>query len=421
MILRARFIKYSIFGKFEDSRVRKQAVMNRLIVSLGIILLSIVLTVAQQHPPTVPTSDSLPELPFARELAEALDHALQSGQGEHNLGISVAVIVPGYALWTGTSGDSQPGVPITADMLFDAGSVMKNFEAVLALKLAEEGLFDLDDPLSDWLPEYHNVDGTITIRQLLNHTSGVFNVFEHPEFPWVGADVDYAKDWSMAEVFESFVDTPYGQPETVQHYSSTNYLLLTAIIQRTGVDIPERIEWDLLSPLNLEHTVISMGEPLPAQFTGAHPWVDVDGDGTLDDLFGAPVTWKVSLTHPVLFTTAGDLARWMQALYHDRTVLSVESLDAMLTFPENVLPDPEGGQYGLGVVDYSDILGIEVIGHGGSALGFSAAALYLPNYGASLVWLINTGESPAALANTLMGETWFALSDVLREHLEPSP
>jgi D-alanyl-D-alanine carboxypeptidase len=292
---------------------------------------------------------------------------------------------------------------------------------VLTLRLAGEGLFDLDDPLSDWLPEYHNVDGTITIRQLLNHTSGVFNVFEHPEFPWVGPDVDYAKAWPITEVFESFVDAPYGPPGQVQHYSSTNYLLLTAILQRAGVNIPERIQTDLLMPLNLEHSYISMGEPLPAQFVAAHPWVDVNEDGTLDDLFGAPVIWKVSLTHPVIFTTAGDLARWMQALYHDKSVLDSAALDAMLTFPETPLRDPDGASYGLGVVDYSDILGMEVIGHGGSALGFSAAALYLPDYRTSLVWLINTGESPADLASALMGETWLALSDVLREHLEPHP
>lgn len=80
-------------------------------------------------------------------------------------------------------------------MLFEVGSVQKNFEAALVLKLVEDDVLSFDDPISMYLPTYPNVNGEITIRQLLNHTSGVFNVFEHPDFPWVGSDVDYSIEW----------------------------------------------------------------------------------------------------------------------------------------------------------------------------------------------------------------------------------
>jgi CubicO group peptidase (beta-lactamase class C family) len=111
----------------------------------------------------------------------------------------------------------------------------------------------------------------------------------------------------------------------------------------------------------------------------------------------------------------------MQALYYDQSVLAPDSLEEMLTYPEPTFPDPEGGKYSLGVIDFSDLLGMHAIGHGGSSLGYSAAALYLPEYGTAVAWLVNTGESPRELADEIMWNTWSSLSEVLRMHLEPQP
>lgn len=358
----------------------------------------------------------LPELPYAAQLQSALDQALQEGQGAHDLGISAAVLVPGYEPWLGVSGNSHPGTPLTADMLFNMGSIAKSLEAALALQLAEEGALDLDQPITAWLPEYPQVDGRITVRQLLNHSSGLFNVFEHPDFPWAGPGVAYERQWQLEEVLDNFVGESYGPPGEVQHYSSTNYLLLTAILERTTEgSITEEISGRFLEPLGLDSAVISMGR-LPSEgYTVAHPWLDVNGDGTLQDLSGAPQIWIASMTHPVLYATPGDMARWMAALYGEKRVLSEASLQQMLAVPETELGDPEGGKYGLGVVDFSDILGVHVIGHGGSALGYSAAALYLPEQEIALAWSINSGESPPELANELMNNTWAALSEVILE------
>ncbi len=101
------------------------------------------------------------------------------------------------------------------------------------------------------------------------------------------------------------------------------------------------VERTFLGPLNLEYTFMSEGEPLPARFTAAHPWVDVDQDGDLDDLAGKPFTWKVTLSHPVIFTTPRDLVIWVKALYHDRSVLAPASLKEMMTYPTTNFDDPE--------------------------------------------------------------------------------
>jgi D-alanyl-D-alanine carboxypeptidase len=317
-------------------------------------------------------------------------------------------------------GNSHPGVPITSATLFDVGSVAKNFEAALVLSLAEENLISLDDPISNWLPRLRNVDGAITVRQLLNHTSGVFNVFENPAFPWVGVDVDYTREWGLEEVFSTFVLDPYGVPGSVQHYSSTNDRLLTAVVEAaTGQSVSQGVENRFLKPLGLDRSHMSDGSNPPDWFRLAHPMVDVDEDGVLDDLSGHSRTWVASLTHPVLFTTPTDLVHWISALYYDRTVLSTQSLEAMLTYPQPEELDPEGGRYGLGVVDFSEILGTNVVGHAGSALGYSAAALFLPDYGVALAWAVNTGESPTELANAIMSGVWRSLSSVVLQHLEP--
>jgi CubicO group peptidase (beta-lactamase class C family) len=103
----------------------------------------------------------------------------------------------------------------------------------------------------------------------------------------------------------------------------------------------------------------------------------------------------------------------MAALYHQESVLSSSSLAEMLSIPETVLQDPDGGRYGLGVADYTDLLGVHAIGHTGSSPGYSAAALYLPEDGIVAVWLINTGEGPDQLAGQIMGRAWSSIADVL--------
>ncbi len=363
------------------------------------------------------------DLPYAEELQIALDQALEHGRGEYDVGLSAAVVAPGYKPWVGVSGDSHAGVPVTTDMLFNMGSIAKSFEAALALKLAERGALDLDRPISTWLPPHARVDGRITIRQLLNHSSGVFNVFEHPDFPWLGPEVDYGRAWRLEEVFDRFVGEPYGPPGYAQHYSSTNYLLLTKILEQILEDssVPDEVERLFLEPLELNHTFMSMGDLPPSTFAVVHPWVDIDSDNVLDDFSGKPQTWVSTMTHPVLYATPEDIARWMLALLHEKRVLSEASLQEMLTLPETALRDPEGGRYGLGIVEFTKIDETRVIGHAGSSLGYTAAAFYLPEYGLSVVWAINTGENPLDLTNRLMANTWSSLYPVLSRHGKETP
>src|SRR5512137_1147452 len=109
--------------------------------------------------------------PLNNKLPAVLDRRLRQFDVK---GASVAVVLPDGTLWCGASGISHPGVKMSPDMGFAIGSITKNMVATLMLQLAEEGKLSLDDPISKWLPPYPHVNPAITIRQMLNHTSGLF-------------------------------------------------------------------------------------------------------------------------------------------------------------------------------------------------------------------------------------------------------
>jgi len=118
------------------------------------------------------------ERPLEDRLQRVLDTSLQ----KHDVrGASAAVVFPDGDIWLGTSGLSHESVAMDPGMFVFVGSITKNVVAALTLKLAEEGRLSLEDPLSRWLPDYPHVDGAITLRQLLNHTSGLYMFWSNQE------------------------------------------------------------------------------------------------------------------------------------------------------------------------------------------------------------------------------------------------
>lgn len=115
--------------------------------------------------------------PISPILATRLQHKIDSIRTANNLrGISASIIYPGTGTWKGVSGISHPGTTITPDMLFGIASNTKLFTGVLLLKLAENNIIQLNDSLHQYLPTYPYINPNITIRQLLNHTSGLDDV-----------------------------------------------------------------------------------------------------------------------------------------------------------------------------------------------------------------------------------------------------
>src|SRR5262249_41957723 len=141
-------------------------------------------------------------------------------------GCSAAVDLPGQPTWLGTSGSSYAGVPITSDLLFAIGSNTKTFTAALVLQLVDRGLLSLDAPLSSLLPQHTNVNPRITVRQLLDHTSGLFDYMNDDAAQVFAAiTADRSRIWTPEEILSTFFGPPHFAPGASWRYSNTNFLI----------------------------------------------------------------------------------------------------------------------------------------------------------------------------------------------------
>jgi len=388
---------------------------NKILIRVLLLSTVLALTAFFVSPAVSAKPTSKPELPFAKELQDTLNNGLKKYNGK---GISVAVIVPGHKTWVGVSGVSHGKIPIKTDTLFDAGSITKNFVAALTLKLVEEGLLTLDDPLHKWLPDYPNIDNTITIRQLLNHTSGLYSLQGPSAFCPILKDP--GRFWTPKEVLTTLVDKPHFPKGKGWQYSNTGYILLGMIIEKaTGSKISTELRIRFWNPLSLDSMFLAVEEVLPANI--AHGWIDLNGDKVLDDFSVFPKTalYSVFKASGGVYSASEDLAKWVHALFHERKVISKESLDQMLTFHSPIPGRPITAGFGLGVERYTPryFNGLELWGHAGTAPGYFAFIWYLPEYGVSIGLISNREQQREFYLLLLIND----LLSVITNNLEKVP
>jgi D-alanyl-D-alanine carboxypeptidase len=330
--------------------------------------------------------------PIEKQFQEVLDEGISKYYDENDVrGVSAAVILPDQNIWTGVSGISHDTVSIKPDMLFAIGSITKTFVATLTLKFVEEGVFSLDDPLSKWLPAYPHIDSTITIRQLLNHTSGIYMFWSNQQI-WDDLKKDRTRVWTPEEVL-SYIKEPYFAPGEGFRYSNTNYLLLAMIIEKaTGSKLSTEFNKSFWEPLDIDNAYLSIEEDIPSN--QAHVFGDnFNNDGSNLDLTFLPRASHESITYGSsgLFMTAEDLARWCHALFEGE-VLHQQSMDEMLNFVDvDIGFGPSKRGYGLGVILFKGRLsnGERAIGHSGGNIGTSVYMVYLPEHHFTIVVMMN--------------------------------
>jgi D-alanyl-D-alanine carboxypeptidase len=331
-----------------------------------------------------------------RPLNARLQAAVDEGLRKYGVkGASAALIFPDQSIRLVAGGVSHDTVPMQPDMLFAIGSITKNVVAALVFQLAQEGVLSLEDPLHKWLPAYPKVDGAITIRQLLAHTSGLYMFWENQKI-WDDL-IKYRDRIFTPEDVLSYLKDPHFSPGKGFRYSNTNYLLLAMIITRaTGASLSAEFRRRFWQPLGLNNAYLSMEEQIPDRL--AHVWGDnFENDGSFRDITLLPRASHESITYGSagLFMTAEDLARWCHLLFEGK-VLRQASLDEMLTIGK--------GGYGLGVqVFRKDLVGGQkAIGHGGANIGTAAYMMYLPEHRLSIVLMINAFKNKCL--NYITGE-----------------
>ena len=350
-------------------------------------------------------------------LAERLQEALDYGRKTYGVpGVSAAVFVPGEGLWAGASGRESllNGRQVSPATFFNVGSVTKTFVAALVLDLAADGVLRLDDPLASWLPRYPNAR-RITLRQLLNHTSGLSDYTRNPAF-WaaVRSGATTNPRFKSVEGVLSFTPQPAGRAGEVLGVLELR-LPVAWPRDRTRHQLRpspgEQLHRRLLAQLRVRDLVYPAEEPIRQPL--AHGYVDVDEDGGPDDvvsLLGIRAgrrTDAFGWTDGGVVATARALAHWGQAVYGGG-VLPPRWRREMLTFH----PSERGASYGLGVERDRGLRGTRVrLGHGGDNAGYRAELRYYPDAKATIAVLWNDGTVPFGLIE-------YDLARVVVDHLD---
>src|SRR5215210_4814190 len=329
------------------------------------------------------------------KLAHALQNALDVERAAASLtGVAAAVVIPGQGLWSGGSGvaNRATNAPVTGRMPFPIASITKTFVAALTVKLAEQGRLRLDDPLARWLPDWPNAD-KISLRQLLNHTSGVDNFELRLDDPYQRAiDAEPTRLWSPQRTL-SYAHGPEFAPGSRWEYNNANYILAGLVIERaTGSSVARELHHELLDPLGLDDVVLQpqerahgYGAPMAAERralrAGGPRFVPYDSIASSAWAGGAIVAG------------AESVARWGDTLLRGKA-LSASARKQMLTF---VPVEGDRVAYGLGITRLSSPeLGSDVLGHDGTAPGFGSSLWHLPAQRITAAVLANDGDSSHA-------------------------
>ncbi|MFF8449347.1 serine hydrolase domain-containing protein [Streptomyces leeuwenhoekii] len=310
--------------------------------------------------------------------------------------------------WTATAGvgDLETGEPRSARDRYRVGSITKTFVATVLLQLEAEGRLSLDDTVEEWLPGMvrgNGHDGSrITLRHLLNHTSGVYNYT---------ADEEFARTYFLADGFlrhrydtvppERLVAVamshrPDFAPGASWKYSNTNYVLAGLVVEKaTGRPWGEEVRRRIIAPLYLRATSVpGTRVTVPAPSGRAYSKLAPTAEGP---------SYDVTELNPSIATAAGemisdsaDLTRFYSALLRGRLLPPAQLAEMTATVRTG-----ESDRYGLGLMKRELDCGVTVWGHSGGIHGSSSEA-------------VTTGDGRHALALNFNGD-WSGDSEAVIE------
>ncbi|MBD2766910.1 beta-lactamase family protein [Hymenobacter sp. BT664] len=344
------------------------------------------------HTPTLPAN------PKAAAYQALVDSYIQKGLP----GVVVYIKTPRDGVWVGAAGKAnlQTGELMRPCTLNYPQSIAKTFTATAVMQLVEEGKVDLDTRITAYLPAtitgpIRNADQA-TVRQLLNHTSGITNYLEDEAF--VADEVANPLRTYTAEQYLNYIagDPPYFAPGAGYRYSDTNFLLAALLIdQVTGRSHAYRFTERIFQPLGLRDIYYKNepGYPRPRGLVSGN-YFDRDGDSVLEDYSGFETASVSSfLGDDGLISSAYDLGQFIEALGKGKLV-NGQSLQQMTRWVDTGIT---GTQYGLGLFGVDTPYG-RAFGHSGSGVGAAAQMYYLPALDLTLVAFTNIGtyfDSPA--------------------------
>lgn len=347
--------------------------------ALGVLLLAASTTAAQATAPNFHTLDSI---------------AAAGVRQQRTVGLVAAVVKGPDTLLFKAYGkaDLEWDVPMSVDAMFEVGSIAKQFAAVAILQLRDAGKLSLDDDIAKWLPVTVDAAGAkVSLRRMLSHTSGINHwMDDRPEadrFLW---NPRIPRDSLYRFIRLAPFQFPTGE---AQAYNNSAFWLLGLVVEKaSGMKYEDYLRTRIFEPLGMHRSMFcDHGANIPHRAHGYH-------------LLPSGIQRAVVVPYSLVFapgavcSTAGDLITWLKAL-HGGEVLSPASYAELTAQAE--LNDGTKVRYGLGVKVGEDYRGLELIGHGGTAPGFRADAVWYPKGQLAVVVLMNT--SPTRLSPGTVG------------------
>lgn len=331
--------------------------------------------------------------PFDSAVERELERILSRIMTRYRIpGAVVGIRFPGKGRWVKAMGKAD--IESDQDMKpFDKvriASITKTFTSTLILQLFDEGLLDLDGSVADLFPEVTGLQG-ISVRQLGNHTSGLFDYLQDEGFQEQVLS-DPSRSYEPWDLVRTGVDhEPYFLPGEGYHYSNTNFVILGLVAEKSaGKPLEGLITERIIEPMGLTNTEFPLEPDIDRRFS--HGYLRREGAGGLEDVtcLNPSIAWAAG----GMTSNLADLETWARALGLGELVTEearkeqfrwVESSDDMLDFEH----------YGLGVTCKGEFLG-----HEGHLLGYNNAMYYMPARDATIVVLLNRYFGEESVAGT---------------------
>jgi CubicO group peptidase (beta-lactamase class C family) len=314
--------------------------------------------------------------PTAALLADSLFNEYHQS---HVTGISAMVIHDGHIIYDHSSGlaDVEHKVPVTSHTNYRIASVTKQFTAMAVMMLKEEGKLSLNDPLTRFFPEIPAYGRQITMRHMLNHTSGLLDygdlVPPGTTTPLTGKDV-------LRLIAQQ--DSTFFPPGQRFQYSNTAYVLLGLIVEKvSGMPYGDFLRQRIFTPLGMNHTLLnSTTDSIPNR---AYGYTLKEGQLVKKD----QSIYSYLQGDGGIYSSASDFCKWDQALYTSRLV-QPETLKEIFTASAH--PDDRTG-YGYGWY-VEEKYGFKRISHSGGTSGFSSYVVRYPEQKFSILLFANQNE-----------------------------
>jgi len=337
----------------------------------------------------------------------AIDEVFAEWNKPNTPGCSLGIMKDGKLVYAKGYGfaNLEYDIPNSASSVFRIGSTSKQFTAACIILLAEQGKLSLDNTLKEHFPDFPEYAKEITIKHLLNHTSGIRDYLQLAYLKGYGDDDFYIDESIMAWLINQS-DLNFAPGEEFL-YSNSGYWLLGQIVKKvSGTNMADFAQKEIFEPLKMTNTHFHNDHTQIVK-NRASGYVPSENDG-----------YKISMTtldmigDGGIFTTIDDIKKWDDA-YYNLEVLS-ESFWGMMT-EQGILNNGEVINYASGL-NISEYKGLKTVRHGGAFVGFRAELLRFPDQHLSIAIFANRGDAnPSAMANQVAD---IILKDKLIEEID---